>query len=91
MLVFRIAREEYANKLTASGVAARWNPDGQYVLYTAGSRSLATLEMVAHRSALLSGCNYKMMVISIPEEEEMTTTITTKKFSFELEEYCSLS
>lgn len=78
MLVYRIAREEYSEKLTASGVAARWNLNGQYVLYTAASRSLATLEMVVHRSALLSGCNYKMMIISIPVKEEMITTIPTQ-------------
>jgi len=76
MLVYRIAKEKYASRLTASGIAGRWNHDGQYVLYTAGSRSLATLEMVVHRSALLSGANYKMMIISIPDKNNMITTVS---------------
>lgn len=66
MEVYRISSAKYANKLQASGVANRWNKEGEYVIYAAESRSLATLEMVAHRNAIMSGQKFKLMTISIP-------------------------
>ena len=68
MEVFKICRQVYAN-LSASGVENRWNRKGQFVIYTAGSRSLATLEMVAHRSGIMPKKPYQTLVIAIDEEE----------------------
>ena len=50
MLVYRITKTMYADRLVASGGAARWNSRGQFVIYTAATRALACLENVVHRS-----------------------------------------
>lgn len=68
MLAFRISKAKYAEKLEASGVGNRWNKSGQYVIYASGSRALATLELVVHRSAIIQSETYKVMVIKIPSE-----------------------
>ena len=59
MEVFKICREKYAHSLKASGTANRWNKKDQFVIYTGGSRSLSTLETVAHRSAINLSSPYK--------------------------------
>jgi RES domain-containing protein len=66
MEVFRLSRSKYANALTASGAAGRWNFDDEYVLYTGASRSLATLERLAHANTSKLAGDYEMMIISIP-------------------------
>jgi len=68
MLAFRISKAKYTEKLEASGVGNRWNKSGQYVIYASGSRALATLELVVHRSAIIQSETYKVMVIEIPSE-----------------------
>ena len=72
MLVYRITKTQYAERLTASGGAARWNSrgpssPGQFVVYTAASRALVCLENVVHRSG--EGLNdlFRVMVIDIPD------------------------
>ncbi|GAB3956203.1 RES family NAD+ phosphorylase [Spirosoma harenae] len=67
MLVYRITRSIYADRLVASGGAARWNTRGQFVIYTAATRALACLENVVHRSGegLLS--DFRVMIIEIPD------------------------
>ena len=50
MLVYRITKAKYAKELVASGFRNRWNEDGQFVIYTSDSRSLACLENLVHRS-----------------------------------------
>jgi len=64
MLTFRISRDKYAQSLTASGSANRWNRSGQFVLYCSSSRALATLELLAHRNALMPKAGYKLMHIA---------------------------
>jgi len=68
MLVYRISKAKYTKKLEASGVANRWNKAGQYVIYSSGSRALASLELVVHRSSIVQSETYKVMVIDIPAE-----------------------
>lgn len=68
MKVFKICRKAHAN-LSASGIENRWNRKGQYVIYAAESRSLATLEMVAHRSGIMPQTPYQTIVIDIDDEE----------------------
>lgn len=75
MEVFRISSEKYAKALTASGAANRWNYDNQFVLYTGNSRSLATLELVVHRASIQSDFKYKIMVISIADEDHLYTQV----------------
>ncbi len=68
MLVYKITKAEYAHELVASGFRNRWNDDGQYVIYTSDSRSLACLENLVHRSNSGRDMLFKTMVISIPDE-----------------------
>lgn len=67
MLVFRIAHKKYAQGLSVSGLAGRWNSDGKLVLYTAENVSLALLENMIYRMGTGFNHDYKIMVIDIPE------------------------
>ncbi|KAB7729326.1 RES domain-containing protein [Rudanella paleaurantiibacter] len=67
MDVYRIAKARYADTLMASGAPARWNLRGQFVLYTASSRSLACLENIVHRSAEGLLDDFRTMVIYVPD------------------------
>lgn len=67
MLVYRISMVHRADSLTASGYPARWNSKGKFVIYTAGSRALACLENVVHRSGEGLLANFKVMTIHIPK------------------------
>ena len=78
MEVFRIALKRYAAALTTSGSANRWNIAGQSVLYTGSSRSLSTLELVVHRSAIQPTENYKVMVISIADEDDLVQQVQSR-------------
>ena len=67
MLVYRITKTAYANRLVASGGAARWNRAGQFVLYTAATRALACLENVVHRSGEGLTADFRVMIIDVPD------------------------
>ena len=69
MEVFRICKEEYSGSLKSSGSANRWNLRGQNVIYTGSTRSLSTLELVVRRSSIAPVNNYKVMVISIADDD----------------------
>ena len=75
MEVFRIAREAFSRKLIASGRANRWNPDDQFIIYTGGSRSLSSLELIVHRNSISPALKYKVMIISIADEENLYSNI----------------
>ena len=75
MEVFRINSEKYSQVLTASGTENRWNKSGEFVIYTGSSRSLATLELVVHRSAIVPTMNYKVMIIHIPDDPSLVQQI----------------
>ena len=66
MEVFRITTKKWANSLTASGFAARWNSEGIFVIYTAENRSLACLENLVHRNGHGLDDNFCVMTIEIP-------------------------
>lgn len=68
MLVFRICHKKWSKSLKASGVAARWNSTGKYVIYTASSRALACLENIVHRSGLGSNELFRTVVIEVPTD-----------------------
>ena len=71
MNVYRITTIQWSKSLTASGYAARWNAKGSFVIYTAGSRSLACLENLVHRSGEGNNALYRVMVIDIPDAIKM--------------------
>lgn len=72
--VYRLCRKKYAGKLIASGLANRWNREGQKVLYCASSRSLASLELLVHRSRLMPEDPYLILVISVREPGHMVSS-----------------
>jgi RES domain-containing protein len=71
MEVLKICREKYAHSLKPSGAANRWNKKDQFVVYTGGSRSLSTLETVAHRSAINLSSPYKLLTITIKDMDSI--------------------
>jgi RES domain-containing protein len=81
MKLYRITREKYAPKLEASGRTNRWNMEKQYVVYASSSRSLAALELVAHRNAIMEGIKYKMVIINVPDRKDFILTADTTKFT----------
>lgn len=78
MEVFRIARETFAKKLTASGRSNRWNTDDQFAIYTGASRSLSSLELIVHKNTIAPAFKYKVMVISIADEENLYAQVLQK-------------
>ncbi|MEI8046625.1 MAG: RES family NAD+ phosphorylase [Bacteroidota bacterium] len=75
MEVFRICKEEFCDKLRASGSSNRWNVQGHNVIYAGSSRSLSTLELVVHRQSIVPILNYKVMVISLADDDHLFTQI----------------
>jgi len=73
MEVFKITKEAFSHQLIASGRAHRWNHDDQFVVYTGSSRSLSSLELIVSENSLLPAFKYKVMVISIADEEDLFT------------------
>lgn len=71
MEVFRIAGEKYSSSLIASGKAARWTRDNQFVLYTGQHRSLSALETVVHLNGMKPALRYKTMVIAIKDDKRL--------------------
>lgn len=78
MEVFRISKELHANRLSSSGRANRWNMKGQQVIYTGSSRSLSSLELVVHRGSIQPAEPYKVMVISIADDDYLTKQVHLK-------------
>jgi RES domain-containing protein len=68
MHVYRIGQTKYANDLKGSGFDARWNSNGQYVIYTEGTLALSCLEKLAHTSgtSLYAG-NFSVTMYRVPD------------------------
>lgn len=70
MIVYRIAKEKWANKLDGIGSAkngARWNSKGIEVVYTSLSRALACLEVAVHIDYDLIPEDYKIVTINLSD------------------------
>jgi RES domain-containing protein len=72
MLVYRITTEKWAGNLRGSGYAARWNSNGVFVCYTGSSRALSCLEMVVHLTSDRLKSSFKMSIVEIPIDIEIT-------------------
>ena len=68
MEVYRITHSKWADKLAASGYAARWNSSGLFVIYAAENISLACLENLVHRNGFGLDANFSLITITIPDE-----------------------
>jgi RES domain-containing protein len=78
MVVYRISRAEHVTDLSGAGAkefGGRWNSQGKPMLYTASSRSLARLEILAH-SPLLP---VEMVIVSLelPSQGEIERIVKT--------------
>jgi RES domain-containing protein len=71
MYVFRITTAQWSRSLTASGYPARWSAKGRVAIYAAGSRALACLENLVHRSGEGNNALYKVMIIEMPDSISM--------------------
>jgi RES domain-containing protein len=71
MIVYRIARQDYAKDLSGSGarlLGGRWNYPGISCLYTASSRALAILEFRVHLNNLVElPSQLRLLCLEIPE------------------------
>lgn len=67
MNTYRIGQKKYTGDLKGSGFDARWNSNGQYVIYTGGSLALSCLEKLAHTSgtSLYAG-NFSVTMYRLP-------------------------
>lgn len=79
MLIYRICRAEFAADLKASGIAGRWNQDGQWVLYASATRALAALEQLANRSGLAMNATYHVMIIDVPDSSTSLSSVIPEK------------
>jgi RES domain-containing protein len=71
MKLYRISLCKYIDDLTGTGAeitGGRWNSKGIRVLYTAGSASLAMLEIVAHINNTVVEAVYCMIVLEVPND-----------------------
>jgi RES domain-containing protein len=78
MKVYRISKCEFISDLQGTGAAlypGRWHSKGTYILYTAGSASLALLESVVHLSNIVVS-SYCMICLSVPEDKIKTITVS---------------
>ena len=69
MQVYRIAQKIFINDLSGEGArlfGGRWNHRGIPLLYTAESRSLATLELLVHAQKLSTVSNLSILTLEIP-------------------------
>lgn len=72
--VYRICRRQYA-AFAGEGArrqSGRWNNDGTSVVYTAGSLSLAVLEVLAHTDASLLPADLVYVAAEIPAPIKIT-------------------
>jgi len=78
METFRISKEKFSGALLCSGRENRWNKDGEQLIYSGSSRALSTLEMVVHLNSIKPKEKYKIMVISLPDDESSYEQILIK-------------
>lgn len=70
MQVYRLTRKKYAGSLSGKGAAlypGRWNQEGQEIIYTAMSRSLALVEILVHLPRSIIPQDIQLQTIHIPD------------------------
>lgn len=70
MILYRISNCKFISDLSGTGAAlygGRWNSEGVYILYTAGSPSLAMLESLVHFGGRIVG-DYCQIAIEVPDK-----------------------
>ncbi|SFC90966.1 RES family NAD+ phosphorylase [Spirosoma endophyticum] len=78
MDVYRLSNARRADDLTGTGarlIGGRWNYMGTPVLYTASSRSLATLEVLVHSPLSYVPDYHQMLIIRVPEDSILSVPL----------------
>ena len=76
--VYRLSVGMYSDDLSGTGASragGRWNRRGFRVLYTAGSRALATLEVLVHAPVLFVPTSYYLLTIRAPEDSLLSVPL----------------
>ena len=81
MIVYNIRKSKYADSLKASGFANRWNKNDEFIIYSGGSISLSTLELVAHRSFIDLNSGYKVLFITLDIQDSDITEINMESLT----------
>lgn len=76
MIVYRLSQSKYANSLSSSGAANRWNKTFQFVIYCSQNISLCALELLAHTSGIRPRGDFKIMEIEIGDKAEIQSIDT---------------
>jgi RES domain-containing protein len=77
MIVYRITLTKFAASLLASGNPARWNSKDIKIIYTAGTRALACLENVVHRSSFGLRETFQTILVKIPDDVEVEEIVSS--------------
>ena len=80
MEVYRVSKRLYQNDLLGTGAflaGGRWNTRGNYMLYTASSRSLAILEVLVHLSDNRPPEDYSIVVLYIIPDDTYVQHLNT--------------
>jgi len=75
--VFRLSSAKYPNDLSGTSAkihGGRWNRKGDAELYTAGTRTLALVEVLVHTTNAFLPLNYQLITIYIPDDSILTIT-----------------
>lgn len=70
-LTYRITKSKYARDLSGTGAylnGGRWNTPGTYMLYTASSVALATLETLAHIKKEITPVEFVLVTLYLPDK-----------------------
>ena len=76
--VYRLSVGPYSDDLNGTGASlagGRWNRPGLHVLYTAGSRALATLEVLVHAPVMFVPKSYYLLTIRVPEDSLLSVPL----------------
>ncbi len=71
MLVYRLAKHQYALDLSGKGAelfGGRWNNKGKAMLYTSENRALCLVEIAVHTPLGIIPQDYMMTTIKIPDK-----------------------
>ena len=76
--LYRLTVGPYSDDLSGIGASlagGRWNRPGFRVLYTAGSRALATLEVLVHVPTIFVPKSYYLLTIRVPEDSLLSVPL----------------
>ncbi len=76
MQAYRLIRQKYAGALSGKGAAlypGRWNREGQEIIYTTMSRSLALVEILVHLPRSIIPQDIQLQTIHIPNSLSVHT------------------